>query len=233
MASPAPSAAPITNAIFGLIVTSTQFRVLSSGIERWVCEDSLYSLYLFVCSIRQSPETRWADCHLTKSCSAISRSAQFPQINVVFAINGSSSSSPQTEQTIQPSSPSFDGVPAFASSKREIGAPFMTMRVAWAWCSPLSLGIDVSILDRRLTAWVPSLCSPRSAFCKLGRLSHLGEGIMASAASASSSHRANTTDSASSWKNPVETSSSDTGQGQCPNSHSLTATDLAGQYGKH
>src|ERR1700751_4422772 len=92
MASPAPSAAPITNAIFGLIVTSTQFRVLSSGIERWVCEDSLYSLYLFVCSIRQSPETRWADCHLTKSCSAISRSAQFPQINVVLASKGSPSS---------------------------------------------------------------------------------------------------------------------------------------------
>jgi hypothetical protein len=56
----------------------------------------------------------------------MSESAQFPQTKVVFASNGSSSSSAQAEQTIHPASPAFDGVRSVASSKREIGSPFMT-----------------------------------------------------------------------------------------------------------
>jgi hypothetical protein len=56
----------------------------------------------------------------------MSESAQFPQINVVLASNGSSSSSAHLEQSIHPASPSFDGVRSVASSKREIGSPFIT-----------------------------------------------------------------------------------------------------------
>ena len=54
MAIPAPITAPAPNAIADLIVTSTAFRVSSSGIERWLRAGRLYSLCLFVCSIRQS-----------------------------------------------------------------------------------------------------------------------------------------------------------------------------------
>jgi hypothetical protein len=56
----------------------------------------------------------------------MSRSAQFPQINVAFAIKGSPSSSAHTVQTIHPGNPCLDGVRSVASSKREIGSPFMT-----------------------------------------------------------------------------------------------------------
>jgi hypothetical protein len=40
----------------------------------------------------------------------MSESAQFPQINVVLASKPSSSSSAQTERTMNPASPSFNGV---------------------------------------------------------------------------------------------------------------------------
>jgi hypothetical protein len=56
----------------------------------------------------------------------MSESAQFPQIKVVLASKGSSSSSAQTEQIIDPGSPALDGERSVASSKREIGAPFLT-----------------------------------------------------------------------------------------------------------
>jgi hypothetical protein len=65
--------------------------------------------------------------YLSKSCSAITRSAQFPQIKVVFAAsNRASSITAHTAQTIHPGTPFLEGVRSIASSKTEIGSWFIT-----------------------------------------------------------------------------------------------------------